>query len=306
MALIDRWAAWRGWKVDWSPEAAMPLERDWTYTRSRIGHYTRYLRARALLRRGRFPLAATLKPVFPAARWNLYFLYLPDGELHDAHRYTIDRLRWGDARLLLVVASPDPAAAERLLAMADAVVWKGMAGFDFSAYALGIDAVARHSPGAALFVMNDSVFGPFGDLDAVLADAPWALTGFTASKRIENHIQSYAFFLREVTPVVARALRPVLWVGLAYDRYGEVVYAQETRLARIAARRMSVGAFWYSDHPLGDPTLYSALAMMDQGYPFLKRKLLVRHDDMYPRATLLKLLRDHGHPLPPPAPPTHP
>ena len=140
MALIDRWAAWRGWKVDWSPEAAMPLERDWTYTRSRIGHYTRYLRARALLRRGRFPLAATLKPVFPAARWNLYFLYLPDGELHDAHRYTIDRLRWGDARLLLVVASPDPAAAERLLAMADAVVWKGMAGFDFSAYALGIDA----------------------------------------------------------------------------------------------------------------------------------------------------------------------
>lgn len=297
MALIDHWVRLRGLRAP-APDDAPVIERDWRYAPSRIGHYTRYLRLTAIGRRRGFPASATIAAPFPAARWRLYFMYLPDGRIGAAHRYTLARLRTQGARLLVVVASPgrDAALEAELVGLADALIWKELAGFDFSAYALGIAAIARRSPGASLFAMNDSVLGPFGDLDRLLARARWDLTGLTASSRIENHIQSYAFHLASVTPRTLDALRPVLSQRHAYDRYADVIYAQETRLARIAARRLSVGALWYTDHPLGDPSLYAATTLLDEGYPFIKRKLLSEHRRLYPAGRIEAILRLHDHP----------
>lgn len=298
MALIEHWARLRGWTVDWPPTKPMPVSRDWTYVPSRVGHYTRYLRMKAWLRRKTFPDFAILAPPIPAPLWSMYFVYLPDGQLQPHHNYTIDRLRTVDRKLLLMVACPNRHSAETLMGQADAVIWKSLAGFDFSAYALGLDAIARFSPGATLFVMNDSVLGPFGDIEAALAELSWDLTAFTASKRIENHVQSYAFVLKNVTPARVRSLRPVLSINFSYDQYSDVVYAQETCLARVAARSMTVGALWYSDHPLGDPSIYSTLTLIADGYPFLKRKLLLKHSDLYAVDSILAVLHDNGHPLP--------
>jgi len=105
----------------------------------------------------------------------------------------------------------------------DALLWKAMPGYDFSACTLALRHL-RHlshpSPGADVIVMNDSVFGPFTPLRPVLEISRWDLTGFTASNELTNHVQSYAFCLRGVT--------------LA-------------RMARVAARAMMVGALWVSD-----------------------------------------------------------
>lgn len=300
MALIDRWVRLRGHRLP-PPDAPVPLVRDWRYAPSRIGHYTRWLRIAALARRHAFPAWTMVVPPFPAPRWCLYFAYLPDSRITLAHRFTIARLRQGGTRVLIVAATPgpDPALEAELAGLGDALIRKDLGGFDFSAYALGIAAVAQGSPGASLFVMNDSVLGPFGDVERMLGDVPWGLTGFTASGRIENHIQSYAFHLARVDERTLVALAPVLSTRYAYENYREVIYAQETRLARIAARRLSVGAFWYTDHPLGDPSLYAAAVLLRQGYPFLKRKLLTEHRHLYPAGEIAAVLRRHGHPLPP-------
>jgi lipopolysaccharide biosynthesis protein len=238
-----------------------------------------------------------LRPLTAAPRWTCYFLYLPDGLLTDAHLYTLERLRAGTGRLLALCASPSPEQVPAALAdLADALIWKGLSGYDFSAYALALRAVAEQSPGADLFIMNDSVLGPFADVEAQLAAAPWALTGFTAAATFENHIQSYAFNLRGVTDETVRALAAIMPEGRACDRYRDVVNLQETRFARVAARCMSVGALWYAE--AGDPSLAAAQQLLDDGFPFLKRSLLGRYAHFQDEAALRTFLAARGHPLP--------
>ena len=116
--------------------------------------------------------------------------------------------------------------------------------------------------------MNDSVFGPFVPLRPVLDNSRWDLTGFTASGELTNHVQSYAFCLRGVTP------------------------------ARVAARSMTVGALWYSDATrVHNPTLVKPMELLDAGFPFLKRALLTKSSNYIERDLVLERLARHGHPL---------
>ena len=141
---------------------------------------------------------------------------------------------------------------------------KGLSGYDFSAYAVALREVATRSPGADLLLINDSVLGPFVDLDTLLEEAPWDLTGFTAYSLFENHVQSYALYFRNVTSPLLRSLRTVIPHRFAFNHHRRVVRCQETRMARVAARTMSVGALWYSeDSDLGDPSLASAVPLLN-------------------------------------------
>jgi len=245
------------------------------------------------------PPSAWPKPIAPRRRWNGYFLYLPDGVLTASHLYTLDRLRALPGGLLAICATPGvEQVPEDLLRRADAVCWKGLSGYDFSAYALALAAVAERAPGADLFLLNDSVLGPFGDVEALLERSSWDLTGFTASAAFENHVQSYAFLIRNVNPAMVRALRTVVSTRYAFNYYQNVVNWQETRLARVAARSMSVGALWYSDgRNVHDPSLQSATDLVASGLPFLKRSLLGRYAGFQDRDRLEAILKAAGHPL---------
>lgn len=280
------------------PPPPMALRRDWTFTPSAPPLVARLSRLKSLLIGWRRPPEhRVLQPLVPAPRWTCYFIYAPDGRLTGAHRFTLARLRAGPGRLLVVCAVPSPEQVPaELAALTDALIWKGLSGFDFSAYALALRAVAAQSPGADLLIMNDSVLGPFTDVETLLAAAPWTLTGFTASARFENHIQSYAFHLRGVTGETVRALAPVMPEGSAYDRYRDVINLQETRIARLAARRMSVGALWYTGD-IADPSLGAAEYLLGRGFPFLKRSLVGRYAHFQDEAALRAFLTAQGHPL---------
>ena len=277
------------------------LIKDWTFTPSTPWLGATPHRLNASLRRRRPPpnhdvvRAPRLRP-----RWIMYFMYLPDGAVSSAHRFTLERLRRLDAGLLVVCALPDGTEVPaEILDHADAVVTKGLGGYDFSAYALGLRQIVEHSPGCDLFVMNDSVFGPFCDLAGDMADPAWDLTGYTAYSLIENHIQSYAFIMKKVDETTERALRPVLPLNYAYQGYKDVVFQQETRLARVASRRMTVGAKWYSNHAWSsEPSFFCALPLIAQGFPFLKKSLLHKRSDVYSRNQIAALLEDLGHPRP--------
>jgi hypothetical protein len=276
------------------------LVRDWTFSPSTPPLVVRLARAKSLLTGlRRAPQSSVIRAVTPRERWTAYFLYAPDGQLTPAHRYTLARLRALQRGLLVVCAVPSPAAIPaQVLDLADAVLWKSLDGYDFSAYGLALREVAAGASGADLLLMNDSVLGPFNDLTPVLDRPTWTLTGFTAWSAFENHVQSYAWHLRGVTPQTVRALRTVLPAHAAFHHFQQVVNCQETRLARVAAGVMSVGAFWYAPtQDLGDPSLRYAVPLIGAGFPFLKRslaggKLAGRADQQ----TVRRLLEDRGHP----------
>lgn len=276
------------------------LQRDWTFVRSRPNLVARLSRLKsAIMGRRPPPPHLVLKPVTERPRWNVYFVYLPDAVLTPAHLFTINRLRALDGGLLVVCATPEPRDMPAALdGLADALIWKGLSGYDFSAYAIALRAIAAHSPGADAFVMNDSVFGPLVDPTPLLAQARWDLTGFTASSAVENHLQSYAFLLRDVTAGRLAAFGPALPADHAYDRYRDVVNLQETRFARLAARHMSVGALWYADAGrIGNPSLATATALLDAGAPFLKKSLLGHYASLQDEAGLRTRLAIRNHPL---------
>lgn len=234
-----------------------------------------------------------------AGDWTIYFVFLPDGQIQPAHRFAINALKALGRQLMIVCATRSiEAVPVELHGAADALVWKALPGFDFSAYGIGLRTLAAHCPGSDALVLNDSTFGPLSDLTPWLARACWDLTGFTATSNGENHIQSYAFHLRNVTPARIAALRPVLPASYAYDRFWSVVLRQETRLARVAARSMTVGSFLYADDPVvKDPTLQLALPLVEAGFPFLKRSLLGKLEHRIPRKATLAALAAAGYPV---------
>jgi lipopolysaccharide biosynthesis protein len=227
-------------------------------------------------------------------------MFLPDGQMSAAHRYTLNRLRALPGGLLAIVATASPDLVPReLMDTCDAVYWKGESGYDFSAYARVFREVAMRSSGADLLVLNDSILGPFGDLEPVLAHSPWDLTGFTAWSAFEHHVQSYVLFCRKVTGTTVTSLRTVLPSRFAFNRFQDVVNWQETRLARVASLTMSVGALWFEPDPsAGDPSITSGVPLVLAGFPFLKRslfggKLAHRADQEQVRS----LLEERGHPV---------
>lgn len=273
------------------------LVRMWTYEPSRPPGALRLARVKAVLRKRPFPSFDVLKPVKPAARWFVYFIFSPSGELSMAHWLALDQFKAMQGRLLVVFAARSadlipPAIAD----MADALCWKSTPGYDFSAYAIALHQIAEHSPGADVCVVNDSIFGPISDLTPFIESAPWDMTGFTAHSSPENHLQSYAFIFRQLDRAKVHALRSALSVEWSFDSISHVVALQETRLAREASRAMTVGSFWYAPEPqtVVDPVLVKPFELVRAGLPFLKKSLLGKMSGFQRLDDTLACLRDHG------------
>lgn len=276
------------------------ITRDWDFTPSPVMRWERRQMAERFMRAvHRRPASGVVIPASAQPAWIVYFLFAPDGVLHPAHRFTLARLREEGLPILVVCSCADQRRMPAdLPELCDALLWKAMPGYDFSAYTLALRHLSRRSPGADVIVMNDSVFGPFTALRPVLENSRWDLTGFTASGELTNHVQSYAFCLRGVTPARMARLATVFFPFGALSAPQDVIALQETRLARVAARSMTVGALWYSDATsVHNPTLVKPMALLDAGFPFLKRALLTKSSNYIERDVVLERLARHGHPL---------
>jgi len=252
------------------------------------------------LRVRRAPRSRALKPVTKQKRWVAYFIFAPDGALQPYHDYTLLKLSEQDAKILIVMACrsrkdipPD------LQKRCDALYWKGLGGYDFSAYTIALNAIAGKSPRADVLVMNDSIYGPFCDLTPFFTQAPWDLTGFTASNCAKiRHIQSYAFILKNVTPERMRDLKWAFPSKCAFNSAEGAVTCQELWLARVASRSMSVGSFWFGEEAVvQDPSLTRGVALLRAGFPFLKRSLHGKHDYLHLASAAIEQLKRLGHPL---------
>jgi len=276
------------------------LQSNWTYRAEPmpLRNYARYCWRMLGVRPA--PTSLAIKPVTKQERWIAYFMFAPDGRLQPYHEFTLARLREQNTSVLVVVAShskeeipPD------LQNQCDALYWKALSGYDFSAYTVALTAVARHSPGADVLVFNDSVYGPFSDLDAFLSRAPWDLTGFTAGNvSRQTHIQSYAFILKNVTPARLESLRSIFRPSSAFNSANGAISCQELWLARVASRSMSVGSFWYGEaKTVIDPSLSRGVELLQVGFPFLKRSLQSKHTWFQQADAAVEQLQRLGHPL---------
>lgn len=273
----------------------------WPYKPSRPNWSVVCRRWMARLSRGAFPTWKTLIPASPQARWLAYFVYLPDGQLTPGHRFTLDKLAAEQASLMVICACPaGHPVLDELRDCCDALYWKDMPGYDFSAYAIGLNELARLSPGADVLFMNDSVFGPFTSLEPFIQAAPWRVTGFTANAAKtteESHIQSYAFIVKNLQMDLLVAAAPSMSTAWAYDDIGPVILLQETRLTRMLARHCDVGAYWCGDN--ADLCLLNPEELIEAGFPFLKRSLLGKFATHFQHPERTKvLLASLGHPLP--------
>jgi len=308
------------WESAILPTAAR-LRRNWDFARSTPTIRTRLIRVAAGRRWVSFPATRVIRSVRPAERWNCLFLFCPTGTLDSVQLILLREVRQLHGKLLVVVALPSGVTAPSELAIADALVEKGLAGFDFSAYRIALAQVADHSPGALVYLQNDSVFGPVAALDEMIESAPWDLTGFIANPVLENHVSSFAFVVRAVTPDRLAALSPALPALRSYDRFTDVVAMQETKLARVAARHMRVGSYWYiGDVPpepslsgstwrritrqsisvpldlSADPMLGMPLELHRQGFPFVKRSLFSKFAGSPDAAAIGAMLSERGWP----------
>lgn len=264
----------------------------WTFSPSPVPRWRRGQVLEAVLRRSvRAPASRVIKaaPTNGNMKWALYFAYLPLGGLSKSHEFTLRRLREQSFSICVVAAVDDwskvPASLHEL---ADAIVWKGLAGYDFSAYKIGLDLLSRIAEGASVLVMNDSVAGPLVDLNPFMDALPWDLNGFSATGKIENHIQSYAFVLKGLSRRRVRALRTVLFPWFACAARDDVIACQETRLARVAAESMDVGSLWYS--ATSDVTQAAPFELLDAGFPFLKHSLATERSAFADKARVISFI----------------
>lgn len=282
-------------------ESVIPgLVKNWNFHSPPVPRWQRREVMEILIRNSHFrPRSFVIKPLTQKLIWFVYFIYAPSGELTLAHKFTLSRLKDLGGGVCVVCATKDRSLiADELSITADAVFWKSLEGYDFSAYTLALWEISSHSPGADVFIMNDSVFGPFTDLRPFLKKSPWDLTGFTASSQLNYHIQSYAFMLGSVNRMRMLTLSSVFLPFFALSNPSDVVKVQETRLARVAARTMKVGAFWFGDQKdVIDPTLLRPFELIDAGFPFLKRSLFGKHKKFQDTDAVSARLESLGHPV---------
>lgn len=271
----------------------------WTYVPSPPRWDTVLRRLPARLTRQHAPAWKLLSPPSTTGRWLLYFMYLPQGQLSPHHRFTLERLVKEDLQLLIVCACPpDHPVLTELRDRCDALYWKAVEGFDFSAYAIGLTELARLAPGSDVLVLNDSMLGPFSPLAPFIDQAPWRLSGLSASSLEENHLQSFAFIVRQLNAEFLQAVAPAISTDWCYDAIDPVILLQETRLARVASQHMTVGAFWYTDGSRYlDLSLNCPEQLLDAGFPLLKRSLFGKFaSDFQDPSAMQALLQQLGHP----------
>lgn len=244
------------------------------------------------------PAFRILKAVYPQPRWLVYFIYAPAGSLSPSHYYTVSRLRDSGISLLVVCAAKTPLdVPPDVYKFADALIWKSLSGFDFSAYKLALSAIGKKSPHSDVYVQNDSVFGPFSDIKGDFENLKWGLTGYTASCEESNHIQSYAFFMRDVCFLKIAKLSTIFFPLVAFNSFQNVVDLQELRFSRVAARHMKVGAFWYEQDRAINPVLVKPFELIDAGFPFLKKALLGKNAKFQRTDEVKARLYELNHPV---------
>lgn len=206
----------------------------------------------------------------------------PTGRLDASSRLVLEGLgRCGVPSLLMTTApATDLEIAGWAVPQSTIVYGRDNRGYDFGSWAVALRVLPELAQ-KTVILTNNSMIGPFASLQPILdaalsSDADiWAVT---ASLQIRPHLQS--FFLRFAPgvlaqPAIERHFRSVRHLR----RKMAIVRKYEIGLSDVARRAKLTTALWRSPSALGvgfdNPTTRGWKELLDSGYPFLKRTLLI-------------------------------
>lgn len=117
--------------------------------------------------------------------------YDRDGEVAQHVGYLAQRLRAAADRLIVVSSCQLSDTARGRLALADEVIERDNAGYDFGSWRAGLLAQPDWPDYQRLILANDSVVGPLKPVPELLAGVDADVYGITMSKQAVRHVQSY-------------------------------------------------------------------------------------------------------------------
>jgi len=232
--------------------------------------------------------------------WAIYFCYLPNGKLNGIHKYTLTQLKQQGFSILVVCACPDFNNAPQFKDYnIDGLVLKELKGYDFSGYTAGLSYLADQDRDYDVVVLNDSILGPFGNLNTLFRSSPWQLTGCLNYDVIENHIIGFCFSFKNFNKKTLQSLSSIFTAKISYNSQGPVCLLQETRLAAVASKKMTVGSILCPpdgikahNYLMGNP-----VGLLDIGFPFIKRSIFEKRAHLFLNQDYyLSILEELGHP----------
>lgn len=161
------------------------------------------------------------------------------------------------------------------------IVSKANLGYDFGSWAVGLEMFPRIRRGRYVLLVNDSLVGPFSSLKPLIQDFEaaqtdvWAATNTT---QIHEHLQSYFVGYRRGV-LADRALRQ-FWRNLPEEsEKRNIIERYEFGLSRLLlAEGLTTSACFDSERvvaPTENPTVEGWKRLIELGFPFVKRQLLV-------------------------------
>lgn len=154
-------------------------------------------------------------------------------------------------------------------------------GYDFGSWATALNLLPAIRQAPHVLLVNDSLVGPFAPIDHLLdrfhrshADV-W---GLTDTEQLGHHLQSYCLGFRG--GCLERSALRSFWSGIRVESSrDEVIYRYELGLSQVLRRaRMSTEAAiegWRAVDGDDNPTVLGWRRLLDLGFPFVKRQILL-------------------------------
>jgi lipopolysaccharide biosynthesis protein len=178
-----------------------------------------------------------------------------------------------------------------------AVLRRPNVGYDFGSWAVVINAFPRVREAGRVLVVNDSLVGPFTALTALVADFESAAAdvwGAVRSHQFAPHLQSYFLGFRNG----ALALPPIrsFWRSISVQgTKTDVIWKYELGFsAMLRAKAIPTATAFDGADLVGEglnPAILGWHALLEAGFPFVKRELLTRPDVAPDSAELPQVIR---------------
>ena len=160
------------------------------------------------------------------------------------------------------------------------VIRRPNVGYDFGTWATGLTLYPQLLDAPMVLLVNDSLVGPFEPLQGMLDDFRqkdcdvWGATNTTQGK---PHLQSYMLGFKDGVLLDAPMKR--FWSNIhILDDKTQIIQQYEIGLSRLLFSEGYVTASWFESELIADagqnPSVMGWRALLDRGFPFVKRQLL--------------------------------
>ena len=225
--------------------------------------------------------------------------YDPEGIVDPYFLYYLKKLHeLGDVCIVSASEKLDKASQQAMMFYAKRLIVKNNVGYDFKAWARGISKTENLDQYDRVILTNDSVFGPFSDLEGIVADMDkcdydvWSIAD--SFQRDRYHLQSY-FMVYNMKPLRENFLRGIFEDFSGVQVKDDIIDAFEVGLTdQFDKRGYKYGAYASMknipqtidylklDRFRSDGVVNSSHALWDylimyENFPFLKRELVMKN-----------------------------